>query len=144
MIMKTVEDRFWSKVYIDTTGHGCWEWMDTPHHTGYGHMRVGNSKIMAHRLSYALNVGEIPQGLHLDHGCRNRSCVRPDHLEPVTNRENILRGTGPSAMNAQKTLCPNGHKYDMEEKGRHGTARRCGTCRRESNREAVRRYRARQ
>lgn len=84
--------------------------------------------VRAHRLVYELLVGPIPDGLQLDHLCRNRGCVRPDHLEPVTRRTNILRGTGPSAIHARKTQCPHGHPYDRTVTRRGTTERRCSTC----------------
>lgn len=80
---------------------------------------------MAHRVAYELLIGPIPAGMTLDHLCRNRLCVNPVHLEAVTNRVNILRGTSPAAIHARKVACPNGHPYSGRE--RRGT-RICHTC----------------
>lgn len=71
---------------------GCWIWTGSILPNGYGQVFAGNWKVSAHRLGYVLAYGPIPKGLELDHLCRNRSCCRPDHLEPVTRRENIRRG----------------------------------------------------
>ena len=79
---------------------------------GYGRVKAGKRIQLAHRVAYELFVGPIPSGLHLDHLCRNRACVNPEHLEPVSRRENILRGTGPTAANARKTHCVHGHSLD--------------------------------
>lgn len=73
---------------------GCLVWIGARIKTGYGQTRVGNRVHMAHRAYFELRVGPIPEGLELDHLCRNRGCVNPDHLEPVTHKENLLRGTG--------------------------------------------------
>ena len=85
---------------------------------------------MAHRFSYELHVGPIPTGLTLDHLCRNTLCVNPAHLEPVTMRENILRGYSPSANGARATHCPHGHPYNERNTGITKTngARFCRTC----------------
>ena len=102
--------RFWANVR--TTGHdGCWVWMGRLN-KGYG--KVGYSRLTAHGTAYGWMRGEVPKGLQLDHLCRNRSCVNPDHLEPVTCRENVLRGVGFAAQNKQKTHCPSGHQYNAE------------------------------
>jgi len=85
-----MNDRFWSKVNKTNT---CWLWEGTVENTGYGSFAVSHTKgVLAHRLAYELSVGEIPSGLTLDHLCRVRNCVNPDHLEPVTCAENIRRG----------------------------------------------------
>lgn len=99
-------ERFWK--FVDKTGT-CWLWTGAKT-KGYG--RFGRQG--AHRFSWILANGPIPKGKCLDHLCRVPSCVRPDHLEPVTNRENILRGIGPSAINAQKTHCTSGDPYSQE------------------------------
>lgn len=76
---------------------------------GNGYYRHGTGGEYAHRRAYREARGAIPEGLVLDHLCRNRWCCNPDHLEPVTNAENILRGESPPAKNARKERCPNGH-----------------------------------
>ena len=93
---------------------GCWVWMRHCLPDGYGRAYDGRTKrqALAHRWSYGLLVGEIPAGLTLDHLCKNTSCVNPDHLEPVTQAENNMRGNGWSGRNARKTECPQGHPYD--------------------------------
>ncbi len=106
----TVEERFWRKV--DKRPNGCWVWGGATGENGYGRFHDGNGErgklLMAHRYSYELNVGPIPDGLFIDHLCRNRSCVNPDHIEPVTPKENQHRSP---LTSAGKTHCPNGHPY---------------------------------
>jgi len=85
--------RFWSKVLV---GDGCWEWTPPKDLDGYGQFsvgtRVGHNQKRAHRLAYEWLVGPIPDGLELDHLCRNRACVNPWDCEPVTSAENLRRG----------------------------------------------------
>jgi len=124
----TTERRFLAKVAPMMDDRGCWEWTGYRNPKGYGVFRSsvesGGSLNLAHRYAYALYKGAIPPGLTLDHLCRNRSCVKPGHLEPVTQHENILRGNSPPAVCAKKTQCPKGHPYDMKDNGR-----RCRACR---------------
>lgn len=91
---------------------------------GYKEGNTWKSK-RTHRATYEYIVGEIPEGLVLDHLCRNRMCVNPEHLEPVTVAENIHRGNGPSAINKRKTHCPQGHWYDYYQKRGERACKRC-------------------
>lgn len=93
------------------TESGCWEWTGA-RSDGYGHFTENGRQVKAHRRAYELVNGPIPAGLTIDHLCRNRACINPSHLQSVTNRENILRGDGPTAENARKTHCPRGHLLD--------------------------------
>lgn len=107
---ETFEEYFWSLVESDESG--CWAWFGSFTSYGYGRVRKDRKEKVAHRVAYELLVGPIPEGLVLDHLCNNRWCVNPDHLEPVTQHENIIRGEGLAAKNRLKTHCPNGHRYD--------------------------------
>ena len=93
---------------------GCWEWIRSCSSGGYGHAWIDGGHIYAHRLSYEVHKGKIPDGLTIDHLCRNRKCVNPEHLEAVTRRVNNLRGTSPSAWNYRKTHCISGHEFNKE------------------------------
>lgn len=84
----TVSDRFWRKVSKADT---CWIWTGAANSKGYGCVSVAGRLYLSHRLAYAWEVGAIPNGLTIDHLCRNKLCVRPNHLEPVTVGENIRR-----------------------------------------------------
>lgn len=103
-------DRFWPKV--EPTGF-CWNWTGSKE-AGYGRFNIDRVPVPAHRFSYETLVGPIPADLHLDHLCRNRACVNPDHLEPVTNYQNMMRGFGIARRNAEVTHCPAGHEYAGE------------------------------
>ncbi len=112
-------ERFWR--LVDKTDEGCWLWTGTRKVTGrtpgYGSHYIDREtgQVPAHRFSYDLNVGLIPSGFVIDHLCRNPSCVRPDHLEPVDNRTNVIaRGTGPLADKSRQTHCVNGHEFTPE------------------------------
>lgn len=104
-------DRIWSKVA--RVPSGCWQWTAGLDRDGYSAISFQGKRQGAHRVFYAELVGPIPSGLQLDHLCRNRACVNPGHLEPVTKRVNTLRGLGPPARNARKTRCPEGHQYTL-------------------------------
>src|SRR3954447_25641265 len=95
--------RFWRKVIESPSG--CWEWSACLSTTGYGKVAHGGRSSYAHRVAYEALVGPIPATLTLDHLCRVRRCVRPDHAEPVPNRENLRRGESPPAENGRKTHC---------------------------------------
>lgn len=90
----------------------CWRWTGALQNAGYG--QYGKPAVLAHRWSYELHVGPIPTDLVVDHLCRNRWCVNPEHLEVVTLAENIIRGESLPAKNKRKTHCPKGHPYDDE------------------------------
>jgi len=125
-----VTERFWAKV--DKTGD-CWVWTaSTRGSGGYGQFRIGKRQVFAHRVAYELEIGPIPEGLVIDHLCRNHLCVNPAHLEPVTERENILRGEAPSAQAARSTRCQRGHLFP--ERDADGK-RQCTVCRNQKQRE---------
>lgn len=131
---------FWAKVLRHGEGD-CWPWNAYRNQDGYGYY-FANRFMAAHRIAYMLTVGPIPDGLQLDHLCRNRACCNPAHLEPVTARENCLRGETVAARNAAKTHCSNGHPYagDNLITKRHGRA--CRICKNLSDKFGMRRKRA--
>lgn len=135
MQKRSVEDRFWSKV---EKTDGCWVWRGTLTKTGHGHFWLEGRMVRAHRLSYTMLVGEIPNGLSLDHLCRDKLCVNPAHLEAVPQIENVLRGAGPTAENAKKEVCKNGHPLsgrNLKLKPQNGRPHRyCRECLNATNR----------
>lgn len=144
--MTILDQRFWSKVRI--IPDCCWEWQaglrkDYLGNGGYGMFNAGKGRTThAHRLAYEELIGPIPEGLVIDHLCRNKACVNPAHMEPVTNRENILRGNGRAAKLARRTHCETcGRPYDWaDNRGKRG----CSECRRRIGRAAALRWKARQ
>lgn len=121
--------KFWSNVIKTDT---CWEWMGAKGTRGYGLIKRKNTNLRAHRLAVLMSGREIPSGYQVDHLCSNTSCVNPQHLEVVTSRENTLRGNGPTAENAKKTHCLNGHQLSGDNLSNRKDGRRvCKTCNRE-------------
>lgn len=143
-----IEARFWAKVKKSPT---CWWWTGAVSDTGYGSFNAGGTYLGAHRYAYKTAVGD-PGELHLDHLCRNRLCVNPEHLEPVTVKENAMRGWGRGLNNSAKMFCPHGHPYDDENTYHHTKIvngnprrwRRCKTCHRRVMAEVKQRKRERE
>lgn len=127
----------WLPRWMDkvTIGDDCWEWQGNLSPQGYGRLWHDGEKRQTHRLMYELFKGPVPDGLMVDHLCRNRKCCRPDHLEAVTNRENMRRGLRGVLLNA----CPQGHEYTPENtayrpphtgRDNRGPSRYCKECNR--------------
>lgn len=128
---KTLADRFSTKYIIDQVS-GCWNWTASKH-LGYGQIGAGrrpSKPLFAHRVSFELHKGPIPADLVVDHMCRNRACVNPDHLRLLTRGDNVLCGDTLSAANAAKMECINGHAFDVHGKTNADGVRVCMECRR--------------
>jgi len=141
--MNNAKERFWSRVDKHASPTGCWIWTAGKLASGYGSFRTNNKAVVAHRYSYEQLVGPVAPGLQIDHICRNRTCVNPDHLEPVSQRTNLLRGISPPAVNARKSRCPKGHEFTSENTYRYPNGhRKCKQCRDSYKREYDRRRKA--
>jgi hypothetical protein len=132
-------NRFWSKV---EKSESCWNWSGFRYLNGYGGFSLGYSRRMAHRVSWELvNERELPTNLVVDHLCRNVRCVNPEHLEPVTQRENLRRGSSPFAQRValvESGVCHRGHdltKPDAWWTSPSGSERKCAACMREVRRQ---------
>ncbi len=131
--MTDLDERFWERVG-SFEPEGCWPWKGFVNDRGYGSLTINGRSYKAHRLSYEWANGPIPEGLQIDHLCRVRHCVNPGHMEAVTQATNIRRGVSPTAKNARKTHCPQGHHYDEENTYVKPSGYRiCRICKRENH-----------
>jgi hypothetical protein len=139
---ESAESRFWRKV--DKNGPipqrrpelgPCWIWLAGRQSKGYGQFKFQGKTVLAHRFSYQIAKGEIPEGMQPDHLCKNTSCIRPAHLEAVPALVNLMRSDALGAQNARKTHCKNGHELAganlyINPRGE----RQCRVCRSRSSR----------
>ena len=132
-MLTQLPDRVFNRIMPVTSG--CWIWTGSVTDSGYGTIRIDGVVTRAHRVVYELLVGLIPNGLEIDHLCRTKPCVNPDHLEPVTHQENTRRGVW-----IPKKQCPKGHPYRMENISLSSKGYKvCLTCKRTQSREYARR-----
>lgn len=122
-------ERFFAKIEIgeEFNGERCWLYTGTRNSGGYGRFSVNGKQVQAHRFAYEALVGPIPEET-LDHLCRVRACVNPAHLEPLSMKENALRGFGLPAINARKTTCAEGHALTWIRTSRNRKWRACKIC----------------
>lgn len=137
----SLEKKFFAHLDKEIESGGCWIWKGGTHARGYARIGHNMQRYYAHRVSYELHFGPIPNNLTIDHLCRNKACVNPAHLEAVSIRTNLLRGRGFSGMNARKTHCKYGHPltegniYRQPSKPAHHRA--CLTCNRTRNKKGA-------
>jgi hypothetical protein len=122
-----LKERIWKRI-LPEPNSGCWIWTGSSDNGGYGTCRWRGRNTKAHIALREALVGDTPVGLELDHLCRTRCCVNPLHLEPVTARENVRRGTSPAARYMAATFCKNGHPFDEANTRRYKKRRYCKTC----------------
>lgn len=133
MFDDVTKERFWSKADKSGGPDACWPWMAALNDKGYGHFtlkRFEANGSRAHRISVLLSGRDIPEGMVVDHVCKNRRCVNPSHLRVVTQKENVTQNSlSYQAINAAKTHCIRGHEFTPENTYLRSEGRRCRTCR---------------
>jgi hypothetical protein len=108
---------------------GCWLWTHSLTKDGYGRLNLGHKETVAHKGMYEIVKGPVPSGLELDHLCRTRACINPDHLEPVTEKENCRRSTSLASRRSRQTECLRGHPFDSANTYRTKRGwRQCRAC----------------
>ena len=120
---------------LKVDGKGCWIWNQKLSREGYGCSRLGGETVWVHRFVYDRLIGPVPRGKVLDHLCGRKACCNPEHLEPVTARENVIRGGGRGGVNFRKTRCVHGHEFTKENTKIIQGRRRCAECARRRSRE---------
>src|SRR5438105_3903724 len=118
LLSPDLDHRFFAKVHFTDE---CWIWTGKRIPAGYGRISIGNVGFYVHRIMHLAAIGPIPAGYQIDHLCRNTSCVRPDHLEAVTPRENVMRSLSMTVLLHMSPKCMRGH-----DKSIHGGTKKDG------------------
>lgn len=141
MNIASMERRFTNKIVLTDS---CTQWRGAKDRYGYGIFTICTKQYLAHRIAWFLKYGEFPSNT-IDHLCRNHACVNVDHMEVVTIGENVLRGYGPTAINARKTICIRGHAFtEKNTRIRPDGTRKCRICSGILKREAKKRHKAKE
>lgn len=131
------EQRFWNKV-APVDERGCTDWTAFRDKDGYGYFKLNGRMRLAHRVSYAMSGQTLDPDMEIDHLCRNRACVRVEHLEQVPHVENVQRGESGKYLR-ERTHCPQGHEYNQENTRWYKGSRNCRVC--DRNRQRTKRSR---